>query len=55
MRLNPAAVEARQTRAALARMLANIQMQDDHKNPVKVKAAQSRWRAHNEAKKRVVS
>jgi hypothetical protein len=51
VRLNPAAVEARQTRAALARVLANVQMEEDHKNPVKQKAAQARWRAHNEAKR----
>jgi hypothetical protein len=36
-------------------VLAGISMSEDAKNPVKVKAAQSRWRAHNEAKKRTVS
>ena len=49
--LNPAVGEARQTRAALARVIAGIQMQEDAKDPVKQRAANSRWRAHNEAKR----
>jgi hypothetical protein len=53
VRLNPAAVESRQTRAALARVLANVQMQDDQKDPVKQKAAQARWRSHNLAKRQI--
>ena len=53
VRLHPAVVEVRQTRTALARVLAGIQMQDDSRNPVKQKAAQTRWRAHNEAKRKV--
>jgi hypothetical protein len=48
--MNPAVGEARQTRLALARVLGGVQMTRDPKNPVKQKAAQSRWRAHNEAK-----
>lgn len=51
--LHPAVSEARQTRAVLARTLAGIQMVDDARDPVKQKAAQTRWRAHNEAKKRI--
>ena len=50
--LHPAVAEARQTRAVLARTLAAIQLHDDGKDPVKQKAAQSRWRAHNDAKQR---
>ena len=53
VRLHPAVVEVRQTRTALARVLASIQMQDDSRDPVKQKAAQSRWRAHNQAKRAV--
>ena len=48
--LNPAVGEARQTRAALARVLSGIQMEQSVKNPVKSAAAQSRWRQHNLAK-----
>lgn len=55
VRLHPAVVEARQSRTALARVLANIQMQDDSRDPLKQKAAQSRWRAHNAAKRRATS
>jgi hypothetical protein len=53
VRLHPGVAEVRQTRAALARVLANIQMQDDSRDPLKQKAAQSRWRAHNAAKRMV--
>lgn len=55
VRLHPAVAEVRQTRAALARVLSGVQLQDDSRDPVKQKAAQSRWRAHNQAKKRTVS
>jgi hypothetical protein len=48
--LNPAVGEARQTRSALARVLSGIQMQRSVKDPVKQKAAATRWRAHNAAK-----
>jgi hypothetical protein len=52
MRLNPAVGEARQTRAALARVISQIQLHDDGKDPVKQRAANARWRAHNDSKKR---
>jgi len=51
VRLHPAVVEARQTRQALAKVLSGVQMADDSKDPVKQKAAQARWRQHNEAKR----
>jgi hypothetical protein len=51
--LHPAVGEARQTRSALARVISGIQLRDESKDPVKQKAAQSRWRAHNDAKKRI--
>ncbi|WP_457142283.1 hypothetical protein [Mycobacterium sp. URHB0021] len=50
--LNPAVGEATQTRAALARVISGIQLRDDGKDPVKQRAANSRWRPHNEAKGR---
>lgn len=53
VRLHPAVAEARQTRTSLARVLAGIQMTDDSRDPTKQKAAQSRWRAHNAAKRAV--
>lgn len=53
--LHPAVCESRQTRAALARVLSGIQMEDSSKDSVKQAAAQSRWRAHNEAKQKVQS
>ena len=53
VRLHPAVVEARQTRAALARVLAGIQMRDEVKNPAKQKAADTRWRSHNLAKRQI--
>jgi hypothetical protein len=53
--LHPAVSESRQTRAASARVLAGVQMEDSSKDPVKQQAAQSRWRSHNEAKKRAGS
>ena len=51
--LHPAVHESRQTRAALARVLSGIQMEDSSKNAVKQAAAQTRWRQHNLAKQRV--
>jgi hypothetical protein len=51
--LHPAVSEARQTRAALAKVLSGVQMEDSSKNPVKQQAAQKRWRSHNDAKQRV--
>ena len=53
VRLHPGVVEARQTRTALARVLSEIQMRDDSKNPVKQRAADTRWSSHNAAKRRV--
>ena len=50
VRLHPAVPEVRQTRAALARVLAGIQMSEGVKNPAKQKAADTRWRSHNLAK-----
>lgn len=50
VRLHPAVAEVRQTRTALVRALAGIQMSESVKDPVKQKAAEARWRAHNIAK-----
>ncbi len=53
VRLHPAVAEIRQTSSALARVLSAIGTSDDgpgRKDPVKVKAATTRWRAHNTAK-----
>jgi hypothetical protein len=49
-RLHPAVPEARQTAAALARVLGGIDMDGSGKNPKKVAAAQARWRQHNIAR-----
>jgi hypothetical protein len=45
----PAAVEHRQLAANLARVLSSVVVSDSTggKNPVKQKAAQTRWRARN--------
>jgi hypothetical protein len=51
--LHPAVAESRQTRAALTRVLASIQMEESSKDAVKQAAAQSRWRQHNDAKERM--
>ncbi len=51
--LHPAVSETRQTRAALARVLSGIEMEDSSKDAVKQAAAQTRWRQHNLAKQRV--
>ena len=52
VKVHPAAVEHRQLAASLARVLANVVIGDSSagKSPVKQKAAQTRWRAHNLAK-----
>jgi len=53
VRLHPAIAEIRQTASALARVLSAIGTSDDgphRKDPAKVRAATSRWRAHNTAK-----
>jgi transposase-like protein len=48
--LHPALAESRQIEGTLARCLSHIQLEENHKNPVKQLAAQSRWRQHNLAK-----
>ena len=50
--LHPAAAESRQTRNLLRQMLSRISMEDEPtKDPVKVRAAQARWREHSESKR----
>jgi len=51
--LHPGVAESRQTRAALAKALAGVQTSEGVKDPVKVKAADARWRSHNLAKKSI--
>jgi biotin operon repressor len=46
-RMHPAAAEIRQSRAVLARLLSLIQLEDTVRNPIKQKAANTRWRQHN--------
>ena len=46
-RMHPAAAEIRQSRAVLARLLSLIQLEDSVRDPVKQRAARTRWRAHN--------
>jgi hypothetical protein len=49
--MNPAVTESRMTRTALATVLGRVSMEDGRaKDPLKVKAAQVRWAAHNLAK-----
>lgn len=51
VKTHPAAVESRACSVALPRVLGGIATTDSSgKNPAKVKAAQTRWRAHNQAK-----
>jgi len=45
--INPCVAESRQTTAALARVALGVQMERFAKNPVKQRAAQTRWRQHN--------
>jgi hypothetical protein len=55
VRLHPAIAEYRQHSIALSKVLVAIAMNDTtagRKDPKKVKAAENRWRAHNEAKSR---
>ncbi len=56
-RANPALAECRQLELALQRVLGGIIISDDvrPKDPKKVRASQTRWRAHNEAKARYES
>jgi hypothetical protein len=51
-RMHPAAAEIRQSRAVLARLLSLIQLEDTVRNPVKQKAANTRWRQHQMARAR---
>lgn len=46
-RMHPAAAEIRQSRAVLARLLSLIQLEESVRDPVKQRAANTRWRAHN--------
>lgn len=46
-RLNPAVAEIRQQRLVLARLLSQISLEESVKNPVKQRAANTRWRRHN--------
>jgi hypothetical protein len=48
-RLHPAVAEIRQSRAVLARLLSQIQLEGSTKSPVKQKAAATRWRPHRVA------
>lgn len=54
VRMHPGAVEARQIAMALARVLAGVVIgettDNSKKSPAKVKAAATRWRAHNLSK-----
>ena len=51
-RLHPAVAEIRQSRAVLARLLSQISLEESTKSPVKQKAANTRWRAHQLARAR---
>jgi hypothetical protein len=46
-RMHPAAAEIRQSRAVLARLLSQISLEESTRNPIKAKAANTRWRRHN--------
>lgn len=51
VKVNPAAIEARQLAGNLARVLSNVVVSDSSagKNPTKQKAAQTRWRGRTGA------
>jgi hypothetical protein len=51
-RMHPAIAEIRQGRSLLGRLLAQISLEESVKSRVKVKAANSRWRAHQMARAR---
>ncbi|MGO8964994.1 ArsR/SmtB family transcription factor [Mycobacterium sp.] len=51
-RLHPAVAEIRQSRAVLARLLSQISLEESTRNPIKQKAANTRWRSHQMAKAR---
>jgi hypothetical protein len=53
VRLHPSIAEYRQHSIALAKVLASVALVETngvHKDPAKVRAAETRWRAHNAAK-----
>ncbi|OPZ56440.1 MAG: hypothetical protein BWY91_00365 [bacterium ADurb.BinA028] len=51
VRLHPGIAEHRNHAVSLAKVLAGISLRNDSaKNPAKVHAAETRWRAHNAAK-----
>ncbi|HKI40290.1 MAG TPA: hypothetical protein VKA66_07835 [Mycobacterium sp.] len=49
-RLHPAAAEIRGNRSLLGRLLQQISLEESVRNPVKQKAANTRWRAHQMAR-----
>jgi biotin operon repressor len=51
-RLHPAIAEVRQLRSLLGRLLSQISLEESVKSPVMVKAANTRWRAHQMARAR---
>lgn len=51
-RLHPAIAEIRQARGVLARLLSQISLEESTRNPIKQKAANTRWRAHQLARAR---
>lgn len=54
VRMHPGVAEYRQHAVALAKVLSSVAMAESvaGKNPAKVRAATTRWRAHNVAKQR---
>jgi DNA-binding MarR family transcriptional regulator len=48
-RLHPAIAETRQLRSLLGRLLSQISLEESTRNPVKQKAANTRWRQHQMA------
>lgn len=58
VRVHPGAIEARQLATSLARVLSGVvigETDGSKKDPAKIRAAQTRWRAHNLAKSGQVS
>jgi hypothetical protein len=51
-RMHPAVAEVRQARSLLGRLLAQVSLEETVRNPVKAKAANTRWRAHQMQKAR---
>jgi hypothetical protein len=46
-RAHPLIAELRQSRALLGRLLSQISLEESTRNPIKAKAANTRWRRHN--------